>query len=366
MSWAAALDPMLWGNSLIHYAVAVAIATAVLSAAVLSRRSIRKHYARMAATAQIEVMEVPFQVASLTTNLFLAAASVFIGLMTLTLPDTMRQAAQTVLMVVFFWQAGIWASTAALAWIESKRRASLAQDPASSGTLGLIAVVVRVLIWCVVLLLALDNVGVNITTLVAGLGIGGVAVALAVQKTLGDLLASLSITLDKPFVVGDFLVVGNVMGSVEHIGIKSTRLRSLDGEQIILSNADVLASRVRNYARMDERRVAFHLNIEYGASRDALAKIPMQMRALFDAYRDVRFDRCHLVRLSPASIDFETVYFVLSADYGRYMDIQQEINLRICELFESQGVAFAYPTQKLWLKRMPMAALGSTDAAQAD
>jgi small-conductance mechanosensitive channel len=206
-----------------------------------------------------------------------------------------------------------------------------------------------------VLLLTLDNLGVNITALVAGLGIGGVAVALALQNVLGDLFASLSIALDRPFVVGDFLAVDTFLGSVEYIGIKTTRLRSLDGEQIILSNSDILKSRVRNYGRMVERRVQFATRVSYEVSVELIEKIPGLIRDAIEAQQSTRFDRSHFLRHGDAALEFETVYFVTTADYNRFMDIQQAINLRIHRKFEELGVSFAMPTQKLLFAPRPQA-----------
>jgi len=200
-----------------------------------------------------------------------------------------------------------------------------------------------------VLLLTLDNLGVDITALVAGLGIGGIAVALALQNVLGDLLASLSITLDQPFVIGDFLIVGDHMGSVEYVGIKTTRLRSLTGEQIVMSNADLLSSRVRNYGRMYERRIVFALGVAYETPREKLERIPPLLREIIEAQEGVRFDRAHFAKYGDFSLDFEIVYYVQSPEYGLYMDAQQAINFRIHEAFEDLGVQFAYPTQTLWI-----------------
>jgi small-conductance mechanosensitive channel len=202
-----------------------------------------------------------------------------------------------------------------------------------------------------VLLLTLDNLGIDITALVAGLGIGGVAVALAVQNILGDLFASLSITLDRPFVIGDFLIVGDFMGSVEYIGIKSTRLRSLSGEQIIISNSDLLGSRVRNYGRMHERRVVFVTSITYETPEEHLERIPGLIREIIESQPNTRFDRSHFARHAAASLDFETVYYVLSPNYNQYMDTQQAVNIRLHRELKQLGVEFAYPTQKLYVVR---------------
>jgi small-conductance mechanosensitive channel len=253
--------------------------------------------------------------------------------------------------IALFWQAGLWAATAAVAWLDHRRALMLEDDKAVAGSVGIIRFVVRVAIWAVVLLLTLDNLGVDITALIAGLGIGGIAVALALQNVLGDLLASLSIALDRPFVIGDFLIVGEHMGSVEYIGIKTTRLRSLSGEQIVMSNGDLLASRLRNYGRMQERRVVFTLGVTYETPREKLLELPSLLRSIIESQDGVRFDRAHFSSYGAYSLDFEIVYYVLSADYTRYMDVQQAINFRIHEEFEALGVGFAYPTQTLWLAR---------------
>jgi small-conductance mechanosensitive channel len=250
-------------------------------------------------------------------------------------------------------------SAAATAWLERHRRRSSAADRAVVGSLGVIGFIMRVVVWVIVALLTLDNLGIDVTALVAGLSIGGIAVALAVQNILGDLFASLSITFDKPFLVGDFLIVDDFMGSVEYIGIKSTRLRSLGGEQIIMSNANLLSSRMRNYGRMLERRVVFSTSVTYETPVEKLEKIPALIKAAIAEHKDTRFDRSHFGKHAAASLDFETVYYVLSPDYNRYMDIQQAINLRLHREFERLGVEFAYPTQKLYLSR----AQSSRDAA---
>jgi len=211
--------------------------------------------------------------------------------------------------------------------------------------------VAQIAVWGVAALLALSNLGVNITALVAGLGveikpllaglgIGGIALALAVQTVLADLLASLSIALDKPFGLGDFLTVDDCQGSVEHIGVKSTRLRSLSGEQIIISNADLLKARVRNFGRMHERRALFQLDVHYETPVATLAAVPRAVREIIEGTPDTRFDRCHLLRCTDTALQFEVVYFVTRADYKAYADAQQSINLRILERFRTLEVSF--------------------------
>src|SRR3990167_8779375 len=241
----------------------IAGATAALLLALLLglRRLVRRRYRDMLATERTQLLEVPLGVLSRTTLLFFIAVAAFAGLKLLELPASVDTGMNKAITIIAFWQIGIWASAAFLAWLDRKRRHSLDQDRSKIGSITIIGIVVRVLIWTLVVLLTLDNLGVNITALIAGLGIGGVAVALAMQNILGDLFASLSIVLDKPFVVGDFVVVDSLRGTVERVGIKTTRLRSLDGELLIFSNADLLRSRIRNFKRMFDRRVEFTVGV---------------------------------------------------------------------------------------------------------
>ena len=204
-------------------------------------------------------------------------------------------------------------------------------------------------IWIVGLLFLLDNLGFDITTVVAGLGIGGIAVALAAQAVLGDLFSYFVILLDKPFEIGDFLIFGEILGSVEKIGIKTTRIRSLSGELITVSNSDLTSSRLRNYKLMEKRRVVFRIGVVYGTPWDKLQLIPEILREAVEKEELALFDRAHFASYGDWSLIFEVVYNVLSPDYLVYMDIQQRINLAIYGRFESEGVEFAYPTQTVKL-----------------
>jgi small-conductance mechanosensitive channel len=344
-------DKSYFGNPAWRWIVAGAVALGVLFVLLLLRRLTRRQYRRLAATPKDELMEVPLHVASRTTVWFLLIASIFVGLQTLELQAKAARVLITVFTVAGFWQMGLWATTAVLAALERKQRKALAVDRAAAGSLGIIAFIARLTIWSLVLLLTLSNLGIQIQPLLAGLGIGGIAVALAAQNILGDLFASLSITLDRPFVLGDTLQVDDFIGTVEYIGVKSTRLRSLSGEQIIMPNSNLLASRVRNHTRATERRVVFTISVGQETSRAQLQKIPGMVRALIEAHGDVRFDRSHFAKIAAASFDFEAVYIVKSTDYNRHMDILQEINLRLVEAFEKEGISFAYPMQRLYLEQ---------------
>jgi small-conductance mechanosensitive channel len=212
---------------------------------------------------------------------------------------------------------------------------------------GIVSFVTRLGLWAVVALTALGTLGIEVTPFIASLGIGGVAVALALQNVLGDLLASLSIVLDKPFVVGDFIQVGDLSGSVEYVGLKTTRVRSLSGEQLVFSNSDLLGSRIRNYGRMSERRVAFSLGVTYDTPAPVLRRIPGLVQEAVQSRENARFDRSHLKGFGASSVDFETVYYMEVPDYATYMDTQQAINLEIFERFGAEGIEFAFPTRTI-------------------
>lgn len=349
-------------NSMSAWLIAAAVALGMLLLLLALRRAVRGYAARLRATAHTELLELPTEILSRTTLLFLIAVSVFAGLRALVLGPALQRVLDTVTTVILFFQAGIWAGAAVRAWVE-RRRHNTTQDRAVLGSLGIISFLASVVIWALVLLLILDNLGVNITALVAGLGIGGVAVALALQNVLGDLFASLSIALDRPFVVGDFLAIDSYLGSVEYIGIKTTRLRSLDGEQIILSNGDLLKSRVRNFGRMSERRVQFATRIAYETPVEVVERLPALIRGIIEAEEPTRFDRSHFLRHGDSALEFETVYYVLTPDYNRYMDIQQSINLKLHRKLGELGVQFAYPTQKVVFN--PMSIAGGRESREA-
>lgn len=215
-------------------------------------------------------------------------------------------------------------------------------------------------IWALVALVALQNLGVDVTALIAGLGIGGIAIALAVQTILGDLFAAFSIVVDKPFVVGDFIVSDNVVGTVQHIGLKTTRIAALSGELMVISNSDLLGSRVQNYAYLTERRIVFPFGVLYQTPQEKVTQVSEWVKAIIEGIDGVRFDRCHFKIFGDSSLDFEVVYFVLDGDYTVYMDKQHAINVAMLEKFATEGVEFAYPTRTLFLSQEEPLQLATT------
>lgn len=222
--------------------------------------------------------------------------------------------------------------------------------PASNAFRGMMSII-RLAVWGLAAMLLLDNFGIKISALVAGLGIGGLAVAFAAQKVLGDLFSYFSIFFDRPFEIGDFIVVGEFRGTVEHIGIKSTRVRSISGEQLIFSNTDLTNSRLCNYKRMTNRRVVFKLGVPYGADIKKVKEIPGLVEQIIRELPGATFDRAHFAAFGPYSLDFEIVYFVEGSDYLKYMDIQQSINQAVMGAFAKRKIKFAYPTQTVIVEK---------------
>jgi small-conductance mechanosensitive channel len=341
----------IFHNSVTAWLIAGGILIVMLSVLLGLRVLVRRYAEHMRKTSKTELLEIPLLVLSRTTLLFMIIVAGYAGLQALELGPRLQRYANSLLTIGFFWQLGVWFAAAVGVWIERRRVHSLQENRAALSSLGIIRFIANVLIWALVMLATLDNLGVNITALIAGLGIGGVAVALALQNVLGDLFASLSIALDRPFVVGDFLAIDTFLGAVENIGIKSTRLRSLDGEQIIITNGDLLKSRVRNFGRMAERRVQFAITVAYGTPVELIEQIPRWIREFIESETDTRFDRSHFLKHAESALEFESVYFVLSADYNRYMDIQQSVNLKIHRRFLEHGIEFGVPTRKVVLAR---------------
>ncbi len=280
-----------------------------------------------------------------TSRWFIWVVAIWAATSLLVMPVRVTRVITALFIITFWLQVGLWAIAAIRFWLNRRATAGGKPDPQLRGSLDVLMFVAYVAVFAIVALLALDNLGVNITALVAGLGIGGIAIALAVQTVLSDLFASLSITLDKPFEVGDFLILGDVLGTVERIGIKSTRLRSLSGEQIIISNGDLLSSRLRNYKRMFERRVVFQTRVVLDTPIEKVRQVPKLIRGIVDAQKDTRFDRSHFMTFGEYSLDFETVYYVLSPDYNQYADTQQAINLALYEALAANEIELALPAR---------------------
>lgn len=273
---------------------------------------------------------------------------IYLGIKSLNLSpqaeETLRIA--TLVFVIFF--AVRFLSTTILMLLKSYVR-SQENGEEKVKQLGGVMLIINAFIWIVGLLVLLDNMGVDVTAMIAGLGIGGIAIALAAQNILGDLFNYFVIFFDRPFEIGDFIIIDTKMGVVEYIGIKTTRVKSLTGEQLVFSNSDLTSSRIHNYKRMQRRRIVFKISVIYQTSLENLKQIPQVLRKAVESQELTQFDRAHFQAYGESSLDFEVVYFVLSADYNQYMDVQQAINLYIFEEFQKMNVEFAYPTRTLFV-----------------
>ncbi len=285
------------------------------------------------------------------TTLFIAAALANMAPAWVSVPSAALTVLRAAFIVACVYQGGIWGNGVILYLLE-RRRVAAGDDGGAATTLAAIGIGARMLLWTALILLGLQNAGINVTALITGLGIGGVAIALAVQNILGDIFASVAIVLDRPFVLGDFIIIGDLAGTVEHIGLKTTRIRSLFGEQLIVSNAELLRMTIKNYKRMQERRIVFGVGVTYQTPHAVAAAIPKMVREAVEAQDGVRFDRAHFKEYGDSALQYEIVYYVLSSDYNKYMDIQQAINLAIYERFGSEGIDFAYPTRTLFAPDM--------------
>jgi small-conductance mechanosensitive channel len=330
-------------NSLENWGAALALACGATAAMLFVRALVLRRIRARAPRTATRLDDLAAEILASTYLLFIVAIALYLGSLFLELGAQHTLLVSRVAVGALLLQLAVWGDTGLRAWRDQYRDASAANDGSRRASSMVLCFVTRLTLWVIIFLMILDNLGFNITTLVASLGIGGIAVALAVQNILGDLFASLSIMLDKPFELGDFIIVGDVLGSVEHIGLKTTRVRGLGGEQVVFSNGDLLKSRIHNHKRMQSRRVAFILRVAYGTGQQQLATIPQMIRRIITAQPDIDFERAHFFNYGEWSLDFEVVYHFRSPDYILHMDAQQVILFELYRQFEREGIQFAHP-----------------------
>ncbi len=277
--------------------------------------------------------------------------SLMAGLLNLALPDFLERGLHAGIVLVLVIQAGLW-GRAGITYV-LRRRFEGDPDFDSPGTIAAGRYIGTLVLWSLLLILFLDNIGVEITSLVAGLGIGGIAVGLAARSILSDLFASLAIVLDRPFAVGDFVAAGGIVGSIERIGIKSTHLRSPSGEQLVVGNSDLLGSVIRNYGRMERRRVVLSLNLKYDTGAEQVEAIPAMIREVIEQQPLTQFDRAHFRGFGESALEVEAVYYMLTSAYAVYMDTHQAICLELLRRFRAAGVEFAFPTRAVHISGLP-------------
>lgn len=315
-----------------------------------------KHFAanrlhKLASRTLTDVDDFITELLAKTNTILLLIFSIYFGSLRLQLGETLWQCIRVITIFGLLLQIGFWVTALINFWVnrEAKKKDTAGGE---ATTLNVLGMMMKIAAWVLIILIALDNIpGVEITTLVASLGIGGIAVGLAVQSILSDLFASVSIALDKPFVIGDSIVVDELSGTVEHLGLKSVRVRSLSGEQIVFSTSDLLDSRIHNYQKMNRRRAVLKFGITYQTSHEKVAGIPDVVQEIISAQEKVSFERSHFTGFGASALDFETVYWMEEPSYALYLDTQQAINLEIIRRFEAEGIEFAYPTQTIILDK---------------
>jgi small-conductance mechanosensitive channel len=347
------VNAIYFGNTVRAWLVSAAIGFVVYLALVLIKRLIVGRLGKLASRTDNDFDDAIVDVIRNTRTFFLLALAIYAGIRGLVIHPRLIGPLEKFLELLFLFQIGLWASgLVAFLVTRSLERRDQASDRIGVAAVRAIGISVKVVAWIVLVLVAIQAIfNKNVTALMTGLGVGGIALALAVQNILGDLLAAVAIVFDRPFDVGDTIQVDQIVGKVEQIGLKTTRLRSATGEQIILGNGELLKSRLRNYRRMYERRGLLHLDLQYDTDAGVMERVPDMVRHIVEAQGGgVRFERAHFAGFMENALRVEVVYFVLDPDYNRYMDVQQSINLAILRKFSAEKIQFAFPTRTVELK----------------
>jgi small-conductance mechanosensitive channel len=345
------LETIIFENTMQRWLQALLVFVLVYIALIFIKRLIQTRLMRWVRRSNTDLDDFVVDLAGGTRWYFLMALALYLGSLLLQLPQPVKDGLRILVVALALLQAAFWGMSI-IDYLVARRLRGDPDPAASATTMSAFKLIAKIALWSVIILLMLENLtGISVNSLIASLGITGVAVALAVQNILGDLFSSVSIAFDKPFVIGDFITVGDFSGTVEAIGLKSTRVRSLSGEQVIFSNSDLLGSRIQNYKRMARRRVAFSLGVTYQTPYEKLAAIPGMVEEIITAQDNVTFDRVHFKSFGDFALNFECVYYVEAPEYLLFMDIQQTINLDIYRRFAEQGIEFAYPTQTLIMEQ---------------
>ncbi len=345
------LQRVYFGNTVLQWCIGLSVAILAFFAFLAIRSVIVRRLRRLAGTTATDIDDFIVGLLGSTRTILIFVLALYAGTYVLEIDDAARSLLNTGAVLVFLLQGALWGNEIITYLVKRVTQSRLEADDPAFATIGtLVGTVARIAFFTMVALVGLGTVGFDVTPLITGVGIGGIAVAMAVQGILSDLFGSLTIALDKPFEVGDFITVGEFKGTVEKIGLKSTRVRSNTGEQLVLSNSDLLGSRMRNFKRMNERRGVAMLGVTYQTTAEQLASIPGILQEIVDAEPGVRFERAHFAAFGDFALTFELVYWVNSPAYLDFMNATQSINMRIVERFEQAGIEFAYPTQTVFVE----------------
>ena len=346
------MNTIYFGNSTRSWLIAAAVGAVVFLALRIIQSILVNRLGKLASRTDNDFDDAVVDIVRNTRAFFFLAISLIAAMRGLVVSPAVHGPLHAVLELLILLQIGLWATGLIAFLVErslSKRRETA--DRIGVAAVRAIGISVKVIAWIIIVLIAIQNVfDRNILPLMTGLGVGGIALALAVQNILGDLLAAVAIVFDRPFDVGDTIQVDNYTGTVEHIGLKTTRLRSATGEQLIIGNGELLKSKLRNYKRMYERRALLHLDLNYDTPPDAVERVPAIVREIVESQEGVRFDRSHFAGFMENALRVETVYFVKDPDYTKYMDVQQAVNLAILRRFAKEKIGFAFPTRTVELK----------------
>ncbi len=344
------LQEVYFGNSVLQWGIALGVAIVALLAFMLVRSLVVRRLRALAEKTVTDIDDFIVELLGSTRTILILVLAVYAGSYVLEMDEAARNLLDTAAILVFLLQAALWGNKVITFLVQRFAQDRMeADDPTVATMATLLGTVVRIAFFTMVALVALGTIGFDVTPLITGVGIGGIAIAMAVQGILSDLFGSLTIALDKPFEVGDFITVGDFKGTVEKIGLKSTRVRSNTGEQLVLSNGDLLASRMRNFKRMSERRGVILIGVTYQTTAEQLAAIPGIVQKIIEDAELARFERAHFASFGDFSLNFEVVYWVTTPAYLDYMNTTQAINLEIVRGFEAAGIEFAYPTQTLFV-----------------
>ncbi|MDQ6717268.1 MAG: mechanosensitive ion channel family protein [Gemmatimonadota bacterium] len=325
-----------YGNSPAALTLALGVWLAVILVLILAQRVLIGSLEKRASKTATEIDNFLVAMLRKTRFAFIVFVAMSLAAATLSLPPRLRSAVAIIGKVALLLQIAIWGGE--LIVVIFRRYFGRSRDTGSSTTVEALSYVARLILWVLIILVGLESFGIHVTALVAGLGIGGIAVALAVQNILGDVFAALSILFDKPFVVGDLIEVGPYSGMVLHVGIKSTRMRSVTGEQIILANGELLKSGVRNFERLGQRRAVLITRIAPATDAGKAKLVPELIRGVIEGQHDVKVFRSHFKTITDNSFEYETVYYLPATSYERFLDTQQAINLALLEAFKKAGI----------------------------
>jgi small-conductance mechanosensitive channel len=341
------------GNSARAWLIAALIAGSVYAVLAIVRRVLISRLGVLAERTETDFDDGIVDLVRNTRAFFLVAVAIGAALRGLSIHSRLIGPLTALLQLLVLLQIGVWISGLIAFLVErSLTRRREASDRIGVAALRAIGVAVKVVAWVIIGITAIQFVfGRDVTALVTGLGVGGIALALAVQNILGDLLAAVAIVFDRPFDVGDTIAVDNLVGTVEQIGLKTTRLRSATGEQLVLGNGELLKSKLRNYKRMYERQATLNLDLAFDTPADVVERIPGIMKEIVTAQTSVRFERSHFAGFQESALRVQTVYFVLDPDYARFMDVQQAVNLEVLRRFGAEGIKLAFPTSNVVLSR---------------